>query len=69
MIVGISNIGPSEASTARREIYCDSRFNLADPGREIDTLIAKLGAKKRPMDEVRDFTLARQALKELESGK
>jgi len=36
---------------------------------EIDTLIAKLGEKKRPMDEVRDFTLARQALKELESGK
>jgi len=36
---------------------------------EIETLIAKLGEKKRPMDEVRDFTLARQALKELESGK
>ena len=36
---------------------------------EIDTLVAKLGEKKRPMDEVRDFTLLRQALKELESGK
>ncbi len=36
---------------------------------EIDTLIAKLGEKKRPMDEIRDFTLLRQALKELESGK
>ena len=36
---------------------------------EIETLIAKLGEKKRPMDEVRDFTLARQALKELEAGK
>jgi len=33
---------------------------------EIDTLIAKLGEKKRPMEEVRDFTLARQALKEIE---
>jgi hypothetical protein len=32
-------------------------------------LIAKLGEKKRPMDEVRDFTLVRQALRELESGK
>ena len=36
---------------------------------EIDTLVAKLGEKKRPMDEIRDFTLLRQALKELESGK
>ena len=33
---------------------------------EIDTLIGKLGEKKRPMEEVRDFTLARQALKEIE---
>jgi ABC-type nitrate/sulfonate/bicarbonate transport system substrate-binding protein len=30
---------------------------------EIEVLVAKLGEKKRPMDEVRDFTLARQALK------
>jgi len=36
---------------------------------EIDTLVAKLGEKKRAMDEIRDFTLLRQALKELESGK
>lgn len=36
---------------------------------EIDVLIAKLGEKKRPMDEIRDFTLLRQAMKELESGK
>jgi NitT/TauT family transport system substrate-binding protein len=36
---------------------------------EIEVLIAKLGEKKRPMDEVRDFTLARQAFKEIESGK
>lgn len=36
---------------------------------EIDALVGKLGEKKRPMDEVRDFTLLRQALKELESGK
>jgi len=36
---------------------------------EIEVLVAKLGEKKRPMDEVRDFTLARQAMKELEAGK
>jgi ABC-type nitrate/sulfonate/bicarbonate transport system substrate-binding protein len=36
---------------------------------EIDVLIAKLGEKKRPMDEIRDFTLARQVYKELETSK
>ncbi|MSP38078.1 MAG: ABC transporter substrate-binding protein [Deltaproteobacteria bacterium] len=36
---------------------------------ELDALMVKLGDKKRPIDEVRDFSLARQALKELESGK
>jgi NitT/TauT family transport system substrate-binding protein len=33
---------------------------------EIETLINRLGEKKRSLDEVRDFTLARQALKELQ---
>ena len=32
---------------------------------EIEVLVAKLGEKKRSMDEVRDFTFAREALKEL----
>jgi hypothetical protein len=36
---------------------------------EIDVLIGKLGEKKRPMDEIRDFTLARQVYKELETSK
>jgi hypothetical protein len=36
---------------------------------EIDTLVVKLGEKKWPMDEVRDFTLLRQVLKEIESSK
>jgi NitT/TauT family transport system substrate-binding protein len=36
---------------------------------EIEAIIARIGEKKRPLDEVRDFTPARQALKELESGK
>ncbi|HEY2987458.1 MAG TPA: ABC transporter substrate-binding protein [Candidatus Binatia bacterium] len=36
---------------------------------EIEALIDRLGDKKRPLDEVRDFALARQALKELQGGK
>lgn len=36
---------------------------------ELEAQMVKLGDKKRPMDEVRDFSLARQALKELEMGK
>jgi NitT/TauT family transport system substrate-binding protein len=36
---------------------------------EIETIIARIGEKKRPLDEVRDFILARQALKELDSRK
>ena len=33
---------------------------------EIEAIIARIGEKKRPLDEVRDFSFARQALKELE---
>ena len=36
---------------------------------ELEALMVKLGDKKRPVDEVRDFSLARQALKELESSR
>jgi len=36
---------------------------------EIDAIIARVGEKKRPLDEVRDFSFARQAMKELEAGK
>lgn len=36
---------------------------------ELDALMVKLGDKKRPIDEVRDFSLARAAMKELEAGK
>jgi hypothetical protein len=36
---------------------------------ELEALMIKLGDKKRPLDEVRDFSLARQALRELEIGK
>ena len=33
---------------------------------ELEALILRVGEKKRPLDEVRDFTLARQAMKELQ---
>jgi NitT/TauT family transport system substrate-binding protein len=33
---------------------------------EIEAIIARLGEKKRPLDEARDFSFARQAMKELE---
>lgn len=36
---------------------------------ELENLITRLGDKRRRLDEVRDFTLARQAFKEIESGK
>jgi len=32
---------------------------------KLEALIVKLGDKKRPFDEVRDFSLARQALDDL----
>jgi hypothetical protein len=36
---------------------------------EIEFQMDRLAEKRRPLDEVRDFSFARQALKELESGK
>src|SRR5258706_2074413 len=36
---------------------------------EVNGLINRFGEKKRPLDEVRDFSLARQAWKEIESGR
>jgi len=36
---------------------------------ELNALIERLGDKKRPLDEVRDFSFARQAMKELEVGR
>jgi NitT/TauT family transport system substrate-binding protein len=36
---------------------------------EMESLIERLGEKKRPLDEVRDFSPVRQALKELEGSK
>lgn len=36
---------------------------------EIENVIDRLGDKKRPLDEVRDFSPVRQVLKELNGGK
>ncbi|HMA82142.1 MAG TPA: hypothetical protein VKR81_14685, partial [Candidatus Binatia bacterium] len=36
---------------------------------EIGGIIARVGDKKRPLDEVRDFSFARQAMRELDAGK
>src|SRR5678816_2682691 len=36
---------------------------------EIDFQMDRLAEKRRPLDEVRDFSFARQALKELESAR
>jgi hypothetical protein len=35
----------------------------------MENFLDRLGDKKRPLDEVRDFSLVRQAIKELEPGK
>lgn len=36
---------------------------------EVEAIIARVGEKKRPLDEVRDFSFARQAMKEIDAGK
>jgi ABC-type nitrate/sulfonate/bicarbonate transport system substrate-binding protein len=36
---------------------------------ELENVIDRLGDKRRPLDEVRDFPPVRQALKELDGGK
>ena len=36
---------------------------------EIEFQMDRLAEKKRPLDEIRDFSFARQALKELEAGR
>jgi ABC-type nitrate/sulfonate/bicarbonate transport system substrate-binding protein len=40
---------------------------MSDP--EMENFLDRLSDKKRPLDEVRDFSFVRQAWKELESGK
>jgi ABC-type nitrate/sulfonate/bicarbonate transport system substrate-binding protein len=50
------------------ELKTLSRDGIMTDG-EIEAIIARLGEKKRPLEEVRDFSFARQAMKELETGK
>jgi hypothetical protein len=46
-------------------LSCDGLMRDA----ELEALMIKFGDNKQPLDEVRDFPLALQALKELESGR
>ena len=63
---------PQSVETAARSYDVELKA-LAKDGQMTDTEIEfqmdRLAEKRRPLDEVRDFSFARQALKELESGK
>ena len=48
-----------------RTLAKDGQMSDAD----LESFIERLGEKKRPLDEVRDFSFARQALKELDAGR
>jgi hypothetical protein len=48
-----------------RSLAKDGQMSDAD----MESFIERLGEKKRPLDEVRDFSFARQALKELDLGR
>ena len=63
---------PQSPEAAARS--CDVELKaLAKDGQmtdaEMESLMKRLSDKKRPLDEVRDFSYARLALKELEAGK
>lgn len=63
---------PQSVETAGRSYDVELKA-LAKDGQmtdaEIEFQMDRLAEKRRPLDEVRDFSFARQALKELESGK
>jgi NitT/TauT family transport system substrate-binding protein len=63
---------PQPQEVARRSYDLELKA-LAKDGQmsdaEMKSLIERLGEKKRPLDEVRDFSPVRQALKELEANK
>lgn len=63
---------PQSIDTAARSYDVELKA-LAKDGQmtdaEIEFQMERLADKKRPLDEIRDFSFARQALKELESGK
>jgi ABC-type nitrate/sulfonate/bicarbonate transport system substrate-binding protein len=63
---------PQSPETAARSYDIELK-QLARDGQmtdaEIEFQMDRLAEKRRPLDEVRDFSFARQALKELEAGK
>jgi NitT/TauT family transport system substrate-binding protein len=63
---------PQSAEAAARSYDVEFKA-LAKDGQmtdaEIEFQMDRLADKKRPLDEIRDFSFTRQALKELESGK
>jgi ABC-type nitrate/sulfonate/bicarbonate transport system substrate-binding protein len=63
---------PQSVETAARSYDVELKA-LAKDGQmtdaEIEFQMGRLADKKRPLDEIRDFSFARQALKELESGR
>jgi hypothetical protein len=63
---------PQSIETAARSYDVEFKA-LAKDGQMTDTEIEfqmeRLADKKRPLDEIRDFSFARQALKELDAGK
>ena len=63
---------PQSLETAGRSYDVEFK-SLAKDGQmtdaEIEFQLERLADKKRPLDEIRDFSFARQAVKELEAGK
>jgi NitT/TauT family transport system substrate-binding protein len=63
---------PQSVETAARSYDVEFKA-LAKDGQmtdsEIEFQVERLAEKRRPLDEIRDFSFARQALKELESNK
>ena len=63
---------PQSLETATRSYDVEFKA-LAKDGQmtdaEIEFQMERLAEKRRPLDEIRDFSFARQALKEIESNK
>ena len=63
---------PQTADVAARSYDLELK-TIAQDGQmtdaELDSLIERLGEKRRPLDEVRDFSPVRQAIKELDARK
>jgi ABC-type nitrate/sulfonate/bicarbonate transport system substrate-binding protein len=63
---------PQTADVAARSYDLELKAITADgqmTDAEMESLIERLGEKKRPLDEVRDFSPLRQAIKELAANR